>query len=173
MITLVEIKELLNYNPITGVFTYKVSRGGFKAGAVAGSLKKGFMPTIMIGRTLYSQCRMAWLWITGEWPERQVIRIDKSIGAAFTNMKLRNPPKPYVKKTNRVYKKWDSGIPNKPLPIKEATKTYKSPDREAVIIDTQGEKILVRSRFLPSFSIDSPWLNSQLVDKIAFHKYFK
>jgi len=40
MITQTRLKELLDYNPDTGIFVWKVARQGIRIGAVAGHLHK-------------------------------------------------------------------------------------------------------------------------------------
>lgn len=63
MITQTKLQELLNYDKHTGIFTWKVARGGVKVGAVAGSLckDKGYI-TIQINGTLYRAHRLAVLY---------------------------------------------------------------------------------------------------------------
>lgn len=64
------LAELLNYDPVTGVFTWKVARSGtVKVGDVAGYVcKKDGYRHIWIGERLYTASRLAWLYMTGEWP---------------------------------------------------------------------------------------------------------
>lgn len=72
------LTELLNYDPLTGVFTWKVARSGnVKVGGVAGSLNKqsGYRE-IWIGERQYVAHRLAWLYMTGEWPEHTVDHED-------------------------------------------------------------------------------------------------
>lgn len=73
------LKELLSYDPLTGVFLWRVSlRGRFaRAGSVAG------YPDQKDGYTLLcvdqKQCRahrLAWFYMTGEWPAHQIDHID-------------------------------------------------------------------------------------------------
>ena len=64
-LTAESVHKILEYNPETGIFTYRISRGrGGKVGAIAGSLhSSGY---IFIGR--YKAHRLAWLYVTGVWP---------------------------------------------------------------------------------------------------------
>jgi hypothetical protein len=63
MITQTKLHNLLNYDKHTGIFTWKESRGGIKAGTIAGSLCKdqGYI-TIQINGTLYRAHRLAVLY---------------------------------------------------------------------------------------------------------------
>lgn len=64
------LTEVLNYDPFTGVFTWKVARtGNVKVGDVAGSLNKGSgYREVWIGERHYAAHRLAWLYMAGEWP---------------------------------------------------------------------------------------------------------
>lgn len=72
-ITHERLLELLHYDPLTGLFTWRDRRGSVKAGAIAGGKfrdKDGYM-TISINRISYRAHRLAWFYMTGEWPEPQ------------------------------------------------------------------------------------------------------
>lgn len=67
------LRELLNYDSETGVFTWRVTRSGTAlAGQVAGaqSVIRGEQMYVIIGvdRRRYHAHRLAWLWMTGTWP---------------------------------------------------------------------------------------------------------
>lgn len=80
-LTVERLKELLNYDPDTGVFTWRVRRGGnAKAGGKAGYCHPRGYWCIEINDKLYRAHRLAWLYTTGSWPEGEIdhANMDKS-----------------------------------------------------------------------------------------------
>jgi len=71
------LKELLDYNPETGVFTRKVARGGCKAGGIAGSVTGKYYRRINIDNKQYRACRLAWLYMECYFPENEVDHINR------------------------------------------------------------------------------------------------
>jgi hypothetical protein len=67
--TIERIKELLDYEPETGTFRWKVRRGpSALAGQVAGSVNTAGYIVIRIDLRDYYAHRLVWLIETGEWP---------------------------------------------------------------------------------------------------------
>jgi HNH endonuclease len=81
MLTAERLRELLHYDPATGVFTWRVTNSNrAPAGHVAGSPnKRGYIAIGIAGKTYYAH-RLAWLYMTGSWPEDDVDHrdLDKS-----------------------------------------------------------------------------------------------
>ena len=78
MITLERVKELLHYEPTTGIFTWKCSRGNnrIKAGSRAGSVYPTGYRFIGIDNTDYAESRLAWLYVHGVFPTQVIDHID-------------------------------------------------------------------------------------------------
>lgn len=68
-LTLEQLKLLLSYDPLTGEFTRLVDVHRSKAGTIAGSFDaKGYV-VIVIDKKPYKAHRLAWFYMTGEWPK--------------------------------------------------------------------------------------------------------
>ena len=81
MITADYLRKILHYNPKTGVFTRLVSSRGHAVGEVAGKSVNSYgYSQIVIKQKFYKAHRLAWLYMTGEWPPHEIdhINLDKS-----------------------------------------------------------------------------------------------
>lgn len=72
-----EVRRLLTYDKYSGVFTWRVDRGGkARAGCVAGTMGVGGYRQISLYNRLYSAHRLAFLHVTGSWPSGVVDHKD-------------------------------------------------------------------------------------------------
>lgn len=70
------LKELLHYDPETGLLTHTQDRGGKRAGAVAGcTTAKGYVQ-VQVDRTACGAHRLVFLYMTGELPPDDVDHIN-------------------------------------------------------------------------------------------------
>ena len=70
------LKEVLDYNPETGVFIWKIYSGRIKVGYVAGNINKRGYATIGIDGEIYRSHRLAWFYVYGKWPDDQIDHIN-------------------------------------------------------------------------------------------------
>lgn len=66
------LKELLHYDPLTGWFTWRIGASMMKIGQRAGGLHGFGYRTIGLDYNKYLEHHLAWLYMTGEWPEFEV-----------------------------------------------------------------------------------------------------
>ncbi len=71
-LTVERLKELLDYDPLTGVFRWRHMRTGVpKPGMAAGSVDEGYR-RISVDGIVHRAHRLAWLYMTGAWPAGEI-----------------------------------------------------------------------------------------------------
>lgn len=87
IITLARARELLDYNPLTGIFTWKVRQGLARVGDEVGSIQGGYRKTT-IDREQIKLHRLAWFMTNGAWPSGQIDHIDgNKLNNAIVNLR--------------------------------------------------------------------------------------
>lgn len=77
MLTQEELKKQLSYDPETGVFTWAIRKPKVKFGSTAGKVRpKGYVE-IRVNLVSYFAHRLAWLYMTGSWPEADIDHINR------------------------------------------------------------------------------------------------
>lgn len=75
-LTIEFLNSRLNYNPESGVFTWKLAKGGKRVGDFAGSINDQGYVVIRINRVIYRAHRLAWIIMTGKAPINELDHID-------------------------------------------------------------------------------------------------
>lgn len=77
ILTVDYLKTILRYEPDSGDFFWLVDLGTARAGRQAGATRPDGYVVIRIHKKLYYAHRLAWLYMTGEWPPRLVDHDDR------------------------------------------------------------------------------------------------
>src|SRR5262249_23249265 len=79
MLTAHRLRKVLNYNPATGQFRWRVTISSRAlAGSVAGTRGRRGHIQIRIDGKLYQSSRLAWLYKTGRWPKLEIDFINRN-----------------------------------------------------------------------------------------------
>lgn len=93
------LKELLDYNAETGVFTWRMRRGMALAGSVAGNKRADGRITIYVDDKPHEAAQLAWLYVHGEFPPKKLRRRNGDNG----DNSIANFHNPHTKMPKVVY----------------------------------------------------------------------
>jgi Demerecviridae HNH endonuclease len=77
-LTAERVRELLDYDPETGIFIWRIDRGmRARAGDRAGFIRQDGYICIKINGVAYQAHRLAFLWMSGSWPAEQIDHVNR------------------------------------------------------------------------------------------------
>ena len=88
-LTAQRLREVLHYDPETGIFTWiKPTSRRVKVGGKAGTPWLDGRIQLRVDGKICKAARLAWLYVTGEWPEHEIDHIDgNSANDRFANLR--------------------------------------------------------------------------------------
>jgi len=91
MLTAERLRDLVTYDPETGVMRWKTPRHGVTVGRQLGRIRPdGYLEGCVDGRR-YKVHRLAWLYVYGEWPSDQVDHADRNkANNRINNLRMAN-----------------------------------------------------------------------------------
>lgn len=101
MLTQAELQAQLNYDPETGIFTWKISKRGTSLNAQAGTINSNGYVIIGLNQKIYRAHRLAWLYIHGEFPKEYLDHINGN----RSDNRLCN-----LREANNTQNQWNAGI---------------------------------------------------------------
>lgn len=109
MVTHERLREVLHYDPLTGLFTWKMQLGNrISVGSTAGSPIDGYIRIAIDGK-VYRAHRLAWFYMTGVWP---LALIDHKDTNRSNNVweNLREATRPQNNQNRAVHKNSLTGV---------------------------------------------------------------
>ena len=132
ILTQSRLKELLTYDPDTGVFNWRAKRRTVKAGAIAGTRSPKNYISISVDAKVYLAHRLAWLYTYGDWPTSELDHINRicddnraanlRLADRYTNTRNTKPRKDSLSgvkgvRWHKTQARWESRIQHNHKPI--------------------------------------------------------
>lgn len=77
-ISTTRLREVLAYSPLTGEFRWKVDHSRVRRGDIAGTPQHNGYWSIKVDQQKYMAHVLAWVYITGEWPQGEIDHGDEN-----------------------------------------------------------------------------------------------
>ena len=88
MLTQERLKEVLHYDPETGIFAWQVQTGRSRLDSPAGYTRRDGYRQIKVDKRVYLAHRLAWLFMMGAWPSEEVDHINcNKVDNRWTNLR--------------------------------------------------------------------------------------
>lgn len=114
-LTATRLREVLTYNPETGEFVWNdvpAVRKRFR-GKTAGKPKLGYIRITIDGQA-YQASSLAWFWINGEWPSRNLwFKDGNRSNAAIGNLQFGEIDQSDPEARRKYYRKYDAANPHR------------------------------------------------------------
>jgi hypothetical protein len=167
-ITQAELKEVLDYNPETGVFIWKkhLKQSNKYEGDLAGSLLGGGYIAIQIRGFRYYAHRLAWLYMYGSFPSKEIDHINRE-KADNRIANLREVTRSENMRNVGVRKDNTSGIPN--IGYRKEKQTYRVYVTESAKFKSLGHfKTIAEAKIaLDSYKLGLEEWNEERMDTIG------
>lgn len=114
-ITVNRLREVLDYNPETGVFQWRDVDAVLRRlrGKPAGKSKNGYV-RVCIDYQAYQASSLAWFWVHGEWPARNLwFRDGNRSNAAIGNLQFGEVDHKDPEARRKYYRKYDAANPQR------------------------------------------------------------
>jgi len=110
MLTAKRLRKVLSYAPTTGIFRWNVSASSrAPVGAIAGAKNGRGYRQIRVGGRPYSASRLAWLYMTGKWPNSEISYVNgKPSDTRWAN--LREAPSSQNRTQEQIAKAFAAGV---------------------------------------------------------------
>lgn len=101
-----KIRMLLRYDPQTGIFTWRVRAKGKRAGSANDRYR-----WIKVAGRRYLEHRLAWFYVTGEWPANTIDHVDGNpLNNRFANLREATQQQQNFNSRGRWLSLWPKGV---------------------------------------------------------------